>query len=201
MKKTKKSLIIGLVPFTLLILYFLVEWLFYPGGLKRIYYFHYKYDKDTIRIVEDKDFPYNVEGYSQIYTLNSSYYVPHRILLIPESKSVPLHYEFCGEILVEIYDKNNNLVYSFTAAKPFNIHRKEKEDYYGNYLIYGKRQFRNATSIFAFELGEIPFSIIRLRWDRLKNMQIRITVLKSDENLQKYCDSVTLVIIPSLSYG
>lgn len=198
MKKSKRNRVIALILLAVLISLFIIDWIFYAGGLKRIYYFHFKYDKDKIRVLEEKDFPFYKVGFSKSYTLNSSYYVPHRLLLIPESKSVPVQYEFGGEILVEIYDKKDVLLHSFTVDKPINIYRKEKEDYYGNYMIYCGGQRRDSSSIFAFELGEISFNIIRFKWDRLKNMVIKVTVIKPDENLKEYCDSATLVIIPDL---
>jgi hypothetical protein len=198
---TKKKMIIFLAAILLFLPIGLIlfEWVFFGGGIKRIYYNHWRYDKNKVRVVEDDNFLFYRDGYSKIYTLNSSYYVAHRILLIPESKSVPIEFEYSGEIRIEIFDSNNNLLKS-TLVNNFNvIWRKGNSDYYGNHLIYGGKQRRYASSVFAFELGTIPFDLVRLKWKRLKNMKIRITVIKPDKDLQKFCKSATLVIIPDLS--
>lgn len=184
------------IPFTL----FLTEWLFSPGGFKRLYYFHVTYDKDKVQVVEDAEFPFFQEAHSQEYQLNSSYYGPHRILLIPESKLVPVDYEFTSSFFIEIFDSNDNLLMSFTTDDPRSIFRKNKDDYYGNHLIYCGKQRRVASSVFAFELGEIPFDLIRLKWNRLKNMKIKITVIEPEKGLLEFCDKATLVIIPDLRY-
>ncbi len=201
-KKMKKKMVIFLVLFCLLfspIGLFFVEWIFFGGGIKRVYYRHWRYDKNKVRVVEDDNFLFYKDGYSNIYTLNSSYYVAHRILLIPESKSVPIEYEYSGEILIEIFDGNSNLLQS-TLVNNFNVIWRRGGDYYqGSYLIYGETQRRHASSVFGFELGRIPFDLIRLKWKRLKNMKIRVTVTKPDKDLQKFCKSATLVIIPDLT--
>ena len=141
---------------------FLVEWCFFAGGVKRLYYVQ-MYNKDKIRVVEDLGFHYDVKGYSQEYALNSSYYVPHRILLIPESKLVPVDYEFSGSFLIELFDSKGNPLKSFVVEKPRSIFRKNNVDYYGNYLIYHGKQRKVASSIFAFDLGEIPFQFDTLK--------------------------------------
>jgi hypothetical protein len=158
----------------------------------------YTYNKDEIRVIEDKDFFFYKEGYTASYKLNSKYYVSHRILLIPESKSVPVQHKFDGEMLIEIYDKNHQLLHFFKANKPINLLREGEDDYFDDYLVYIGKNTSHATSVFAFELGEIPFSLIRLKWSRLKNMEIKITVLKPEKGLLKFCDKATLVIIPDL---
>ena len=158
----------------------------------------YTYNKDEVRVVKDHNFHFYEEGYTTSYKLNSKYYVSHRILLIPNSKSVPVDYEFNGKILVEIYDKNHQLLHSFEADKPINILREGNEDYFEDYLVYIGKNTSKATSVFAFELGQIPFDLIRLKWSRLKNMEVKITVLKPEKGLLKFCDKATLVIIPDL---
>ena len=158
----------------------------------------YTYNKDEIRVVEDSDFLFYKEGYTASYKLNSKYYVSHRILLIPESKSVPVQYEFNGEMLIEIYDKNHRLLHSFKVNKPVNLLREGKDDYFDDYLVYIGKNTSHVTSVFSFELGEIPFSLIRLKWSRLKDMEIKITVLKPEKGLLEFCDRATLVIIPDL---
>ena len=39
----------------------------------------------------------------------------------------------------------------------------------------------------------------RLKWNRLKNLQIQITVTKTDEQLRSFCENAELVVIPDLS--
>ena len=187
--------IILLVQFSIFILLILFNCNFAEG--LRLFY---RYNKNEIRVVEDSDFLFYEEEHTASYKLNSKYYVSHRILLIPESKSVPVHYEFDGEMLIEIYDKNLQLLHSFKANKPMSILRGGKDDDFNDYLIYIGPRFTtsNATSVFAFELGKIPFRLIRLKWSRLKNLQIKVTVLQPEENLREFCDSASLVIIPDL---
>jgi hypothetical protein len=185
-------------PFFLPIGYFLIEWCFAGGGIKVLYYNFWKYDDNKVRVVEDVNFLFYKEGYSKTYSLNSDYYVAHRILLIPETKTVPINYEYSGEVLVEIYEGNNLL--QSTKMNNFNaiLRRKEGGDYYGNYLIYLGKEHRYASSVFAFELGYIPFDLIRLKWNRLRDMKIKIAVIKPDKGLKEFCESATLVIIPDL---
>ncbi len=196
----RKKVFVFLVVFFLFLLpivFVLTEWYFCGGGVKTIYYL-WKYDENEIRVVEDDDFAFYKEGYSKIYDLGSDYYIAHRILLIPESKSVPIEYEYNGEILIEIFDSNSNLLQS-TLVNEFNaIWRRGNSDHHGNYLIYGGTQRKDANSVFAFELGDIPFDLIRLKWKRLKDMKIKVTVIKPDKGLQEFCESATLVIIPDL---
>ena len=158
----------------------------------------YAYNKDEVRVVEDSDFPFYEKNYTEKYKLNSKYYLSHRILLIPDSKSIPIHYEFDGEMLIEIFDKNHQLLHSFKTNKPINLLREGTDDYFEDYLIYIGKNTSHVTSVFAFELGEIPFDLIRLKWNRLKNMKIKITVLKPEKKLLEFCDRATLVIIPDL---
>jgi hypothetical protein len=96
----------------------------------------YTYNKDEIRVVEDSDFLFYKEGYTTSYKLNSKYYVSHRILLIPESKSVPVQYKFDGEMLIEIYDKNLQLLRSFKVNKPINLLRKGEDKILHMKLLY-----------------------------------------------------------------
>jgi hypothetical protein len=166
----------------------------YHEGLKLFY----TYDVDEIRVLEESDFPFYEESYSASYKFNSKYYLSHRILLIPESKSVPVQYDFDGEMLIEIFDKNEQLLHSFNVSEPEKLFRKGKDDYFDDYLVYIGENDSHATSVFAFELGEIPFNLIRLKWSRLKNMDVKITVLKSEKGLQEFCDKATLVIVPDL---
>jgi len=181
------------IPFLL----FLHNWIFSEGGFRRLYYFA-TYNKDEIRVIEDNVFLFYEEGHTKSYELNSKYYVAHRILLIPKSKSVPVQYKFDGELLVEIYDKKNKLLHSFKTNKPINLLREGNDDYFGDYLVYRGKNTSQATSVFAFELGEIPFSLIRFKRSRLKNMEIKITVLRAEKKLKEYCDIATLIIIPDL---
>jgi len=118
--------------------------------------------------------------------------------LIPETKTVPIKYEYSGEIIIQIYDGNNLL--RSTKVTKYNpiLRRKENSDYYGNYLIYVGKAPRYASSVLAFELGYIPFDLIRLKRNRLRDMQIKITVTKPDKGLKDFCESATLVIIPDL---
>jgi hypothetical protein len=130
--------------------------------------------------------------------LNSGYYASHRILLIPESKFVPVEYEFRGEICIEVYDKDHKLLHSVKVNDPAKIFRSGTEDYFPDYVLYKGPDKSFASSMFAFELGEIPFDLVRLKWYRLKSMEIRVTVLEPEEGLLQYCDSASLVIIPDL---
>lgn len=157
----------------------------------------YTYNKNEIRVVEDSDFVFYEEGYSTSYKLNTKYYVSHRILLIPKSKSVPIQYEFDGEMLIEIFE-NKQLLHSFEVNKPVNLLREGNDDYFDDYLVYIGKNSSYSTSVFAFELGGIPFNLIRLKWSRLKNMEIKVTVLKPEKGLLEFCDEATLVIIPDL---
>jgi len=115
-------------------------------------------------------------------------------LLIPQSKAVPVEYKFDGEMLIEIYDKNCQLLHSFKTNKPVNLLREGNDDYFEDYLVYIGKNTSHVTSVFAFELGEIPFDLIRLKWSRLKNMEIKITVVKPDNALLEFCDKATLVL-------
>lgn len=174
-----------------------MEYFFGEGGLKRIYYIE-TYDKDKVRVVDDDDFIFYEEGYARTYKLNSTYCLSHRILLIPDSILVPVQYEFNGEILIEIFDNHNEPLYSFKVIKPINLLREGKDDYYGNYLVYNGKQSSRSTSVFAFELGDVPYKLIGFRRNRLKDMEIKVTVLRPDQNLREFCESAELVIIPDL---
>jgi hypothetical protein len=158
----------------------------------------YSYDVDEVRVVEDSNFHFEEKGYSAIYKLKSKYYLSHRILLMPESNSVPVDYKFEGEMFIEISDNNKQLLHSFKTDKPENILRITEYDYIDNYMAYAGNNYPHATSVFAVELGVIPFDIIRLKWSRLKNMEVKITVLKAEKGLQEFCDKATLVIVPDL---
>jgi hypothetical protein len=196
--KFKKKLAVLLL--FLPVILFLVEWEFCAGGLKRVYYNFFGYDADKVRVAVDPNFHFFEKGYTKSLKLNSKYYVPHRILLIPNSKTVPVDYEFRGKLFIEFYDKDGDLLHSFTVNKPQKVLRKGKEDYFGNYLVYVSRlKPSNANSLFAFDLGEIPFNLFRLNWARLKSMKIKITVVEPDIDLRQYCDTSTLIIIPDLS--
>ena len=161
----------------------------------RLYYLE-TYNKDEIRVIENGEFLFYKMGFATSYKLNSRYYVSHRILLIPGTKSVPVQYEFNGKIFIEIYDKNDKLLHSFKTNKPTNRLRQGKDDNYTTYLSYNWNYASNATSTFAFELGEIPFDLIRLKWSRLKSMVV--TVLEPEKDLLEFCDKATLVVIPDL---
>ena len=197
--KIAKWLVIAYLIF--LALYFLSDWFLSEGASKRLYYNFWNYNSDKIRAVDDNDFLFYKEGYSKTYTLNSDYYMSHRILLIPESKTVPIGYKYNGEFLIEILDNNNNLLKS-TRVDTFGtiLRRKESEggDYFNNYLIYVGKEPRDAGSVFAFEIGEMPFDLIRLKWGRLKNMKIKVSIVKPENGLLEYCDTARLVIIPDL---
>lgn len=198
----KKRYLVVLLALLILIfpsIYFMIEWCFAGGGFKVLYYNFYGYDPNKVRVVEDSDFLFSKKGYSRTYILNSDFYVGHRILLIPEAKTVPIEYEYSGEILIEIFDSNNSLLQS-SRVNRFNVilRRKKEGDFYGNYLIYVGRAPRNASSVFAFELGDIPFDLVRLKWKRLRSMKVRVTVVKPDKGLQELSESATLVIIPDL---
>ena len=65
-------------------------------------------------------------------------------------------------------------------------------------MIYCGPQRKNARSTFAYELGDIPFELIRLKWKRLKDMKIKVAVIKPDKGLQEFCENAILVIIPDL---
>jgi hypothetical protein len=196
MKSRKKLAKLSLL---LLVMLFLAEWAFAPGGFKNVYYNFFGYDAGKVRVAVDPNFNFFEEGYTKSLKLNSKYYISHRILLIPNSKTVPVDYEFKGEIFIECCDKNGKNLHSFTVKKPEKVLRKGKEDYFGNYLVYVSRYNpSNASSLFAFELGEIPFELFCMKWNRLKEMQIRITVIKADEQLKSFCDSAELIVIPDL---
>lgn len=158
----------------------------------------YSYNEDKIRVIEDDNFLFYKEGYTANYKLNSKYYLSHRILLIPESKLVPVEYVFDGKMLIELYDKSHQLLYSFEVDHPENLLRQRNDDNFDNYLVYPGSNTPYATSLFAFELGKIPFDLIRLKWSRLKNMEIKVTVLKPDKDLLEFCDKAALVVIPDL---
>lgn len=170
---------------------------FFDQGFRRMHYLQ-TYHKDKIRVVEDSDFRFYEEGYTVSYRLNSKYSVAHRILLMPESKSVPIDYEFDGELLIEIYDINDGLLKSYKVIQSDNILREGDEDSFKDYIPYIGLYSSRSSSVFAFELGEIPFSIIRPRRGKLENLEIKITVLKPDEKLKEYCDKATIIIIPDL---
>jgi len=181
-----------LIPF----LVFLHNCVFSEAGFRGLYYLA-TYNENEIRVVEDNDFHFYEEGYVKSYKLNSKYYIAHRILLIPETKLVPVQYKFDGEMLIEIYD-GKKLLHSFRTSKPINLLREGNEDYLGDYLVYRGKNTSHVTSVFAFELGEIPFNLIRFKWNRLKNMDIKITVLRAEKKLKEYCNIATLIIIPDL---
>jgi len=101
-------------------------------------------------------------------------------------------------MFIEIFDKNKRHLYSFKTSQVRNLLREGEKDYFGNYLVYNGKNSSSASSVFAFELGEIPFDLIRLKWSRLKNMEIKIAVLKPEKGLLEFCDKATLVIIPDL---
>lgn len=186
-----------IVSWLLLISLFLYGWFFCEPGLRKLYY-ACNYDSKEIRVVEGNDFKFHKKGYSESYQMDSEYYIKHRILLIPESKSIPVQYKFSGKMLVEFYDEKGLLLDSFEVSKPVKLFREEEDDYYDDYLIYRGKNSSFITSVFAFELGEIPFDLIRGKQERLKNMKIKITVLSPEEGLLEYCDSATLIVIPDL---
>jgi hypothetical protein len=171
----------------------LYNFVFYAG-----FKLFYTYEKDKIRVVEDAEFLFDQKDHTESYKLNSSYYASHRMLLIPESKSVPVEYEFRGKIYIEMYDKDQNLLHSVKVDEPDKIFRQGKEDRFENYVLYKGPDKSFASSVFAFELGEIPFELIRLKWRRLKSMTIKITVIEPEKGLLQYCDRASLVIIPDL---
>lgn len=151
------------------------------------------YNEEEIRVVEDTDFLFFKSGHSESYSLNSKYYCAHRVLLIPNSKKVPLQYEFKGDIFVEVYSKNNKLLDSFNFKHPKKILREGIDDNFGDYSIYRGKNTSRSTSVFAFESAEIPF-----HWVGLKNMKVKLTVIKPDKDLLEFCDSATLAVIPDL---
>ena len=175
----------------------LVQNWFFDQGVRRSYYRFYAYDENKIRVVTDKNFLFYEEGHTASYNLNSNYGVAHRILLIPESKTVPVGYQFQGELLIELYD-DAELLHSTIINTPMHLLRDTDNDDFKNYWAYLGCTGLHPTSVFAFELGEIPFSIIRPRRGKLENIEIKITVLKRDEKLKQYCDKATLIIIPDL---
>lgn len=198
-KKSVKLILIIIILF--LPTYFLYEWFFGEGATKRLYYNFWHYNGDKIRIVEDEDFPFYEEGYSKIYILNSDYYVSHRVLLVPNSKSVPVDYEYKGEFLVELFDCNDNLLKAVKVDEFSTVLRQKDrkiDNYNSNYMLYVGSQTQDAGSIFAFEIGEIPFDLIRFKWHRLKNVKIKLTVLKSENRMKMYCENATVIIIPDL---
>ena len=182
-----------LAPFLLFICIVLYNVIFCFGFMP-----FYTYDKEEIRVVEDTNFIFYEKGYIANYVLDSKYYAAHRILLIPGSELVPVGYNFNGEMLVEIYDKDNQLLYSFAVNDFEKLFRDDEQYHFEDYLVYIGSHISRSSSIFAFEVGEIPFDLINLKPQRLKNMKIKITVLKPDEGLLEYCDTATLVIIPDL---
>jgi len=99
---------------------------------------HYltKYNKAEIRVVEDSNFPFYKEGHSSSYKLNSKYYVSHRILLIPDSKSIPTCYEYKGDFRIEIYSSQGQLLYTCETSQPETILRARNNDSFETYLIY-----------------------------------------------------------------
>ena len=193
MKFKKKWPLLFLI---LLIAFFFIEWAFAPGGFKKVYYNAF-YEPNEVQVAVDPNFHFFKKGYTADLKLDSKYYVSHRILLFIKSKNVPVDYHFSGQIKIEFFIKDE-LLESFLVESPANIWRREEYDYYGNYLVYGTTQKRFAKSTRAFELAEIPFNLFCLKWSRLKNMRIRVTVIKPDEGLQEFCESATLVIIPDL---
>ncbi len=185
-----------LLPISFFTLIFLHNWFFSEGGVRKVYYFA-TYDPNKIRVVEDNDFRFYEKGYSCSYRLESEYYIAHRILLIPETKSVPIGYEYNGKVLVEIF-ANEQLVKSFHTNEVKNILREGEEDFYGDYLIYRGKNTSFTTSVFAFELGNIPFSIFKENRKENGNIRINFTVINPDGMLLDYCDRAILVIIPDL---
>ncbi len=185
------------IPWMIFGLLFLHNWHYSEGGIRKIYYFD-TYKANEVRVVEDNNFLFYEDGYSKEYTLNSKYYIAHRILLIPDSKSVPVDYKFDGRIHVEMFDKEMQLLHSFDVDKPVNLLREGTEDYFVDYLVYNGYNSSHVTSVFAFELGSIPFDLFRSHKERLKNMKIRVTILRPEMKLLEHCDKVTLVIIPDL---
>jgi energy-coupling factor transporter transmembrane protein EcfT len=181
--------------FLLFLLLIFYNCIFYEG--MKLFY---TYDVDEIRVVEDSSFLFDEMGYSASYKLNSKYYLSHRILLIPEPSTIPVEYEYNGQMLIEIFDKNKQLLHSFKADKPGSLLRLTENDYIDNYMAYAGSNYSHSTSVFAFELGEIPFNLIRLKRSRLKNMVIKVTVLKPEKGLQEFCEKATLVIVPDLRH-
>ena len=198
-KKARKRTItwVLILAFALPIIVFSLEWIFFAGGMKCIYYNFINYDADEVRVVESEGFVFDEKNYSHTYILDSDYYVPHRILLMPDSKNVPTDYQYGGEFVVEFYE-DDTLLKSVKMSHIDKILRYKDDDYYDNYLVFTGTQAKTAKSIFAFEIGEIPFDLIRLKWGRLKTLKIKITVLEPDMELKEYCDSATLLIIPDL---
>ena len=203
MLEKRSAKIARLIPIVLLsfvAVYIICEWVFAAGGSKRIYYGHAAYYNDTVRVVDDSDFKLYEPGYSKTYTLNSSYYVSHRILLVPDSKSVPVDYDYKGEFLIEMFDGSGRPLKSTRTGNIGKIFRGKgiDADHYGNYMVYVGSQLKKAGSVYAFEIGEIPFDLLCLKWSRLKTMQVRVSVVKADERLREFCQSASLVIIPDL---
>ena len=161
-------------------------------------FYELTYDADKFRVIEDKAFKFDEENFIASYKLNSQYYISHRILLIPESKSVPIDYEFKGEMDIEIYDKDDQLMLSYKSNNSKKILKSDGDPFVGTFLEYNDVGRLNETAVFAFELGDIPFELIKLKWERLKNMKIIVTVIKPDLELKRYCENATLVVIPNL---
>ncbi len=182
------------IPWMIFAVLFLHNWHYSEGGFKQLYYL-VAYKPNDIRVVEDDNFHFYQKEYCQDYTLDSKYYIAHRLLLIPDSKSVPIDYKFDGNIRIEIFDDKMQLLNSFDVDKPPKLFREGTEDYFDNYLMYNNYNSSYATSMFAFELGEIPFELLRSHKDGLK---IRVTVLMPERKLLEYTDKATLVIIPDL---
>jgi hypothetical protein len=179
------------------VLFVLSEWLFFGGGFKRIYYRHFC-EPDSWQVVKDDDFPVGREGFVKKYKLSSDYYVPHRILLVPNCFDVPADYELKGQFQIDIFDEKGNLLERQESKKAVNICRSGKDDYYGNYMAYIGTQPKKAASIYGFEIGYIPFNLIRLKPGRTKNMEIEITVIEPAYELNEFCGEVSLLIIPDL---
>jgi hypothetical protein len=184
--------------FALILIPILYEWFFLAGGFKRIFY-TLTYDKDKIRVVEDVNFPVLQSGFEKEYNLDSDYYVNHRILLIPHSREIPADYVYDGEFSIELFNSSGELLNLQDIEKPISVLRPNcDKDYFGKYIIYVGVPPSKAGSVFAFEIGEIPFDIIRLKPNRLHNMKVKITAVKVDQNISQYCQEATLVIIPDL---
>jgi len=151
------------------------------------------YNEADIRTLEDADFRFYELGYSRSYSLNSKYYCAHRMLLMPASTQVPVQCEFKGKILVEVYSDSNKLLESFSFEHPKKLLREGLNDTFDDYSIYRGRNTAQSTSVFAFESDGIAF-----RWGGLRNMRVKLTVTKPDNELLEFCDSAALIIIPDL---
>lgn len=193
MKSRKKLAKLSLL---LLVISFFAEWAFVPGGFKKVYYNAF-YESNDVQVAVDPNFHFFEKGYTADLKLDSKYYISHRVLLFIKSKNVPVDYHFSGQIKFELFIKDK-LIKSFLVESAANLWRREEYDYYGNYMVYGTTQKRFAKSTRAFELAEIPFKLFCLKWGRLTNMKIMVTVVKADEQLKSFCDSAELIVIPDL---